>query len=241
MKGELKMKLILPDYDFKFEDGNAEVKNGNLFIYRAGAFAKIMTKLTYLVYGNDECFFCHRKKRPNALETDNTKYFSRITKDHLIPQEFGGPTITNNLRPACSECNNEKENMYLDEFEEYRRIKYAKDGNNEEKLRKFKEDLRVKQEKRKRGEIESIPKEYLSDEIFNNIYVNFWIDQPLGEKYMKQEDFLKDYGRLPKPIIISQNKFLLDGFNSILLAKYNLNEKLSIIVLENVFFKGFPD
>ena len=65
--------------------------------------------------------------------------------------------------------------------------------------------------------------------------------EPLGYMYHKQEKFLRKYKRLPKPIIISSNRFLLDGFNTILLAKYNHISKIDTIVLENVVFCGFPD
>ena len=235
------MKLILPDYDFKLEDGLAEVKDGKLYIYKPGSFKEIMYKLTYIIYGNDECYFCHRKLRTNMLELDNSKYFSQITLDHLIPQDFGGPTITNNLRPACSDCNSSKGNMYPDEFEEYRKFDGKKDKASKVEKRHFKESLRLKQERRRFGEIESVNEEWYSDEVIRNIYVNFWITEPLGVMYKKQERFFKNYKRLPKPIVISQNRFLLDGFNTILLGKYNFGDKkIKIIILENVYFMGFP-
>ena len=235
------MKLILPDYDFKFEDGLAEIKDGKLYIYKPGSFKEIMYKLTYMIYGNDECYFCHRKLRTNMLELDNSKYFSQITLDHLIPQDFGGPTITNNLRPACSDCNSSKGNMYPDEFDEYKKFDGKKDKASKVEKRKFKESLRLKQERRRFGEIESVNEEWYSDELIRNIYVNFWITEPLGVMYKKQERFFKNYKRLPKPIVISQNRFLLDGFNTILLGKYNFGDKkIKIIILENVYFMGFP-
>jgi hypothetical protein len=235
------MKLILPDYNIKLEDGLAEVKDGILYIYKPGSFKEVMYQLTYLIYGKDECYFCHKKLRSNMLEMDNEKYFSQITLDHLIPQEFGGPTITNNLRPACSECNSTKGNMYPEEFLKYRNF----DNNKRDKKtkiakRSFKEALRFTQEQRRYGVIESIDKEWFTDESIRNIYVSFWIAEPLGLMYKKQERFFKKYKRLPKPIVVSQNRFLLDGFNTILLAKYNYCERLSIIVLENVIFVGFP-
>lgn len=235
------MKLILPDYDFQFEDGLAEIKDGKLYIYKPGSFKEIMYKLTYMIYGNDECYFCHRKLRTNMLELDNSKYFSQITLDHLIPQDFGGPTITNNLRPACSDCNSSKGNMYPDEFDEYKKFDGKKDKASKVEKRQFKESLRLKQERRRFGEIESVNEEWYSDELIRNIYVNFWITEPLGVMYKKQERFFKNYKRLPKPIVISQNRFLLDGFNTILLGKYNFGDKkIKIIILENVYFMGFP-
>lgn len=234
------MKLILPNYDYKFEDGMAEIKNGNLYIYKPGAFKEVMYKLTYLIYGRDECYFCHRKLRPTMLDSDNRQFFSQITLDHLVPQEFGGPTIPNNMRPACSYCNSSKGNMYPDEFQEYRKFEGKHDKNTAAMKRKFKEELKLRQERRKHGEIESVPKEWITEETIQNIYVNFRIAQPLGVMYSKQDKFFKKYKRLPKPIIISQNRFLLDGFNTILLGKYNFSEKVNIIVLENVYFDGYP-
>ena len=235
------MKLILPDYDFSFEDGLAEVRDGKLYIFKPGSFKEIMYRLTYMIYGKDECYFCHRKLRTNMLELDNAKYFSQVTLDHLVPQDFGGPTITNNLRPACSDCNSSKGNMYPDEFEEYRKFDGKKDKASKIEKRQFKEALRLKQERRRFGEIESVDEKWFSDELIRNIYVNFWITEPLGVMYKKQERFFKNYKRLPKPIVISQNRFLLDGFNTILLGKYNFGEKkIKIIILENVYFMGFP-
>lgn len=234
------MKLILPDYNIKLEDGSAEVKDGILYIYKPGSFKDVMYQLTYLLYGKNECFFCHKKLRSNMLEMDNTKYFSQITLDHLIPQEFGGPTITNNLRPACSECNSTKGNMYPDEFLEYKKFDNKRDKESKIARRKFKESLRFTQEQRRYGVIESVNKEWFTEELIRNIFVSFWIAEPLGLMYKKQERFFKKYKRLPKPIVISQNRFLLDGFNTILLGKYNFCEKINIIVLENVVFVGFP-
>ena len=234
------MKLILPDYNIKLEDGSAEVKDGILYIYKPGSFKDVMYQLTYLLYGKNECFFCHKKLRSNMLEMDNTKYFSQITLDHLIPQEFGEPTITNNLRPACSECNSTKGNMYPDEFLEYKKFDNKRDKESKIARRKFKESLCFTQEQRRYGVIESVNKEWFTEELIRNIFVSFWIAEPLGLMYKKQERFFKKYKRLPKPIVISQNRFLLDGFNTILLGKYNFCEKINIIVLENVVFVGFP-
>lgn len=131
--------------------------------------------------------------------------------------------------------------MYPDEFEEYCMYEGKKDKEFKNLRKNFKEKLQLKQEKRRYGQVESIPKEWISTELFRTIYVNFWISEPLGVEYFKQEKFYKKYKRLPKLAIISQNRFLLDGFNTILLAKYNFSEKINVIVLENVYYKGFPE
>ena len=236
------MKVLLPDYDYVFEDGSAEVKDGVLYIYRPGAYKDVMYKLTYLIFGKKECFFCHKNfVEPGSGKIGNNLLTTQTTLDHLKPQEFGGPTIPNNMRPSCSFCNNSKGNLYPEEFEQYR-ILTAVEGKEGRKLRHdFKQKIRDDQERRRYGEIESLPKEWYSKESYKNIYVNFWLMEPLGYMYHKQEKFLRKYKRLPKPIIISSNRFLLDGFNTILLAKYNHISKIDTIVLENVVFCGFPD
>ena len=61
MKGVKLMIIPLPPYDYKFDDGSGEIKDKILYIYRIGSFDDMMRKLTYLVYGKKECYFCHRK------------------------------------------------------------------------------------------------------------------------------------------------------------------------------------
>lgn len=239
-EGGIIMKVQLPEYDYKFEDDSAEIKDGKLFIYRPNVTKEVMYKITYLIYGYTECYFCHRKLRTSELEANNNQYFSKMTLDHLVPQEFGGLTIPNNMRPVCSNCNSTKDNMYLDEFEMYKQFIGKKDEDSKISRKKFREELKTKQEKRRYGQIETIPKEWLTEELIRNIYVNFCITEPLGVEYFRQEKFYKKYKRLPKPIVISENRFLLDGFATILMAKYNHIERVNVVVLENVYYMGFP-
>lgn len=54
------------------------------------------------------CYLCGTICRQNTtIDTE------RITYDHLWPASFGGDSIPENLLPACSICNNKKENMLL--------------------------------------------------------------------------------------------------------------------------------
>lgn len=236
------MKVALPIFNYVFEDGSAEVKDGILYIYRPGAFKDIMYKLTYVLYGKYECYFCHRKfVEPGMWIGGDSLLTTQTTLDHLAPQEFGGPTITNNMRPSCSHCNNSKGNLYPEEFEEYRKLTLIEGKEGRKARHDFKQRIMVIQEERRYGRIEPLPTEWLTEEFLKNVYVNFWLMEPLGYMYRKQEKFLKKYKRLPKPIIVSSNRFLLDGFNTILLAKYNHILKIDTIILENVVFCGFPD
>ncbi len=232
------MKIVLPEYDCVLCDGVAEVKDGILYIYRAGAFKSVMYELTYLIYGNDECYYCHRRLDKEKAKTDSN-YFSKITLDHLIPQTFGGPTIPDNMRPACCSCNEAKENMYPEEFEEFKRYINEVDRDSKEKRSKFKKQIEEKKKRRYYGEIPSLPSDWICSEEIKNIYVNFCIMQPQGLAYEQARRFFRKYKRLQKPIIISKNRFLLDGFNISLLSKYE-KQPVAIIVLENVIFRGFP-
>ena len=232
------MRVELPEKNCILCDGMAEVKDGILYIYRAGAFKTVMYELTYLLYGRDECFYCHRRLDKEKSKKDSN-YFSKITLDHLIPQTFGGPTIPNNMRPTCCKCTEEKENMYMDEYEKFKALKSDSSKEAKEALIKFKKQVEEKKKRRYYGEIKSLPEEWICHDEIKNIYANFCIMQPLGLTYERLKRFFRQYKRLQKTIIISENRFLLDGFNIILLSKYE-KEPLQIIILENVIFKGFP-
>ena len=49
------------------------------------------------------------------------------------------------------------------------------------------------------------------------------------------EEWYETYGKICKPIVVSQNRFVLDGFTALLVAKnLGLNIPLPFITLENV-------
>ena len=75
----------------------AFVDNGILKIRWDVSFRKAMTELTYQMKGRGRCCYCKE-----LIPEDE------ITIDHMYPQEFGGPTITNNMLPSCKKCNNDK-------------------------------------------------------------------------------------------------------------------------------------
>lgn len=230
------MKLLLPDHDYVCKDDSGEVKDRILYIYRPGALKDIMYELSYEIFGQNECYYCHRKLRPDMLHQGNDKYFSKVTLDHLIPQNFGGPTITNNLRPCCSDCNSSKSNMFPDEFEVYRKLHAKQDKQSKDEESRFRAQIELTQERRRKGEIPSIPEEWRTSEQIHSIYVNFWISHPLGAGYSEQEKFYKKYGRLQDDIIITANRFVVDGFNTLLFAKNAGIELLHIIDLENAIY-----
>lgn len=237
------MKILLPDYDCTLCDGAAEVKDHILYLYKIGAIKEVMYTLAYMIFGNDECYYCHRKLRTHQKQCDNKRYFSKISMDHLIPQDFGGPTITNNLRPACTDCNTRKGNLFEDEYAEYleviqRTAGRGKLGRQEKRL--FREKILLKQELRRFGNEPSLPKEWIAAPgDIKNIWVNYWIGQKKGGSYGQMVADVQKYNYLIKPVTITANGVVVDGFNANLVATF-FEVTPIIIPLENVIQCGYP-
>ena len=58
---------------------------------------------------------------------------------------------------------------------------------------------------------------------------------------MKNINFIKKYGHIPKPVILSSNKVLLDGRNVYKSAQKLKIKKVPAIVLENVIASKIPE
>lgn len=46
-----------------------------------------------------------------------------MTKDHIMARSKGGPDHLDNMQTMCIKCNNEKDTMSIEEFEEYKKNK----------------------------------------------------------------------------------------------------------------------
>lgn len=246
MKGvNLVMKAMLPKFDYVFEDGSAELKDGVLYIYRAGSFEDIMYKLTYLLWETKTCYFCHKQfvepsdRRIVVQSGGNVLLVSQATLDHYYPREVGGFSVTNNLRPTCRHCNSTKGSMYPNEFRRYLEISKLEGKKGRKEMNCFKREIKELNSKRLRGELLIFPEDWYSPKP-KSLFVNISQGQSLGEGYRKQESFLKKYGRLQKPLVLSANGVLLSGFNSLLLSKYYNVKNIVYIVLDNVIYAGTP-
>lgn len=60
-------------------------------------------------------------QKPPVLElfAHNGKSLVMMTRDHIIPASFGGVNDVENLRPACSPCNNRRKNIMTDEEQNF--------------------------------------------------------------------------------------------------------------------------
>ncbi len=216
------MIIELPE-KFSLEDERkgvqAFIKNGVLKITRQTSFRKAMVEIAYQMKGRDECQYCHRK-----LTKDE------VTIDHMFPVDFGGPTITNNLLPACKECNGDKKRNMT--YQQYMTFLEEKDMGLENKylkaLKKYQEELRKKK-------MYQIPKEWITEKEINDIIINMNLYENYRKKrYKSYEEYYFKYGFLKKPIVVDKNGFLLDGFLQIMVAKNNNIKSIPVIQLENV-------
>lgn len=196
----------------------AFVENGVLKMTRQTSFRKVITEITYLMKGREECQYCHKKVTKDEM-----------TIDHMFPVDFGGPTIPNNLLPACKICNNEKGNMT---YQQYITFLDEKDAGLEEvylkSIKKYQEELRKKR-------IYQIPKEWIIEKTINDIVISMNLRENYRKKkYRSYEEYYLKYGILKQPIVVDKNGFLLDGFLQIMVAKNNNIKSIPVIQLENV-------
>lgn len=215
------MIIELPkDFSFEKEKSGekAIIEDGILKITRQTSFRKVMIEISYQMKGKDVCQYCHKKF---AKE--------KMTIDHMFPIDFGGPTISDNLLPACKKCNNEKGNMT---YQQYMAFLEAKDVGLEEKylktLKKYQELIR----KEKRYQIQ---KSWITERPIGDIFTNINLNEDYRKKkYKSYEEYYLTYGIIKNPIIIDKNGILLDGFLRLMLAKnYNI-KSVPVIILENV-------
>lgn len=212
------MNILLPkgEYSYYDKEGNlcAKIVNGMLEVYRSGYFKEIMYDMAYKIYGT-KCFYCG--KEANSI-------------DHKYPQDFGGPTITDNLVPTCKICNNRKANMLEDEYRHYLSLKELY------KRKEYVKSLKQIQEDRRYGTLKDFPKEWISDVRLSVLKINFYIDEPLGVKYKKLLNHFNNYQKHKNVVVVSANGFVLDGFNTVFIGKQKNRADYLQIILENVIW-----
>lgn len=199
-------------------NNSMKIENGILKLYFPINFQENMYELTYFMKGKEKCFYCSR-----------TFPKDKITLDHLVPQDFGGPTIPNNLLPACKRCNSEKTNMLKPFYDRY--LSLSTNGEKSQFLSDFQQISRFLH--RWYGLV--FIQDWLEEKEIENIIVNISLDSSYrGKKYKKIKEYYKQYGHLQKPLILDRRNFLLDGFTALMFAKDNGIKKVPVIVLENV-------
>lgn len=197
------------------------VRNGVLELRGNFNFNKLMIKFAYLLKGNDWCYYCNRQIQPH-----------KITIDHEHPINFGGVTITNNLKPACQPCNSRKSNMNQYEFNIWRTLEST------EKRKSFYKKTIAKKRKRKNNpklkKGFDLPKKWVSFEELSKIEKVTKVDNTGSESFKRMLIFARRYQKLPRPLVISSNQILLDGETAYAVAKAMQFKEVPVIMLENV-------
>lgn len=215
------MIIELPK-EFSFRDERkgkeAFIEDGVLKITRQVNFGRLMIEISYQMKGEEKCYYCNKKI---------TK--EQVTIDHKFPINFGGPTITNNLFPACKSCNRKKENMT---YYQYMALLEAEESGLKGKYLRA---LRQYQGSIKSDQQYQIPKDWITEKEITDIITCVTLDENYkGKRYHSLERYYLKYNKIKKPIVLDRNSFLLDGFLVLMLAKnYKIN-KLAVIELENV-------
>lgn len=217
------MIIELPEKYYKaFNGGYAQVRNGILEIHGNFSFRyeDIMIDLAYKIYGQTRCYYCGA-----TVESD------KITIDHLFPRNFGGITVPNNLRPACSKCNSEKTNMNQEEFQIWRTI-----IKNERKSF-YKKIIKEKRERKCDTNNQygfDLPKEWVTYVPFNIIEKVTETNAKGSKRYNRMINFVNLYQKLPRTVTLSSNNILLNGETLYAVAGKRNIKQVPAVILENV-------
>lgn len=197
----------------------AYIEDGVLKINSYMSFRKVMIEITYMLKGKNRCYYCGK-----------TFPEEKITVDHFIPLDFGGPTISENLVPVCNACNHKKGNMTFEQYQNY--LELAKTG--KAKKKKFLKELWKEQEKTRKSKKYLIPEDWIEEKPVNDIILKDDREVRDSKKYDYYEQYYYEYGMIKKPIVVDRNNYLLDGYLSLKVAKNNRLDTIPTIVLENV-------
>lgn len=216
------MIIELPERFYK-ADGEkyVRVKDGILEIHGYWDFEKLMVTLAYVMKGRGRCYYCRKKVDP-----------TKITIDHLFPSDFGGMSITNNLEPACQQCNSCKSNMNQYEFGVWRTIRDPEDQKRFYHRVVAKKRGRKLNPKIKKGY--DLPTSWVEYRRLDTIQKLGKASNQGSRKFKRMLTFAKKFNKLPRTIVVSKNGILLDGATAYGVAKLLKFEEVPVTVLENV-------
>ena len=170
-----------------------------------------------------KCVYCGKKLNK-----------SNYTLDHRYPRNTGGISITNNLFPCCDTCNSAKSNLTHSEYLSLLKVTTID-------RKKILKKINEHNQKIFKTIGFKLPKEWV---IFESICKIRFINPKKftrGKKYRSIEQFYSLYKKLPRPIIVDKNYFLLEGYNLLLFAKDNGISEIPIIIMENVEVQLKPE
>lgn len=209
------MHVLLPK-KFHFNRTRNYIENDNLFIASDVKFRYLMYSLTYAIHKN-RCYYCGKKIKNKKLKTI----------DHVIPRALGGITVTNNLVPACEECNNNKAFMSVTQFHLWNSMR-PRDRKEYEKI------LRDRVEKIHQTKGFDLPESWIEYASLNQIDNTYEFEYEKGKKYEKVKCFYETYGKLPRPIVVDNDYNILESRSVYIVAKDKGIKEIPVVRCDNI-------
>ncbi len=208
------MNIILPTKNVKTKD--FRIVDGILYVRYGKSFQNIVYGLTYFMKGRTFCYYCKKKVARNEM-----------TLDHMYPRSTGGPTITQNLIPACKDCNSQKSYMTFEQYKTYLDL-------SEQERTKYLAKLSVFKEGIKNIGIYEIPNSWITPVLVKDIHTAIDFANISETKFQKVKSYYDMYHKFQVPMLLDRNLYSLDGFYVLFVAKANNIKYVPAIILDNV-------
>lgn len=209
------MNITLPTENLKTKD--FLINDGILYLRYGQSFQGAMYALTYFMKGRHFCYYC-KKSFPR----------NEITMDHMYPRSTGGPTIPQNIIPACKGCNTTKADMTKNQFLRYLSLhSEVEQSLFASKMRNLKDDYKSI------GMFE-IPIEWITPIRVCKIHTSIDFANLSDSKFKKVKAYYEEHHSFQHPIILDRNLYSLDGFYILFVAKACEVPVIPAIVLDNV-------
>lgn len=196
----------------------AYIDQDRLILKMAKDWEKVAYEITYQMKGKQKCAYCGKIIKPQELSLD-----------HQYARALGGPTIPNNLVPACETCNNQKAQMNEKQYFQYRNL-------SEKDKTQFRKDLEGYYRFIKKWQTFDIPEEWIQIIPLCRIKLDYpYKNNRRGKKEIVcLEKYYQTNHHFPRPILLDKNKVLLDEYLIYQKAQKEKWKEIPVILLDNV-------
>ena len=204
-------------YSEKKDLSYAYVQDECLYIKGSVNYEDLMYQLTYELKGYNKCYFCG-----STLNVKNR------TIDHVYPRRWGGISISENMKPSCKSCNQDKKDMTNRQFELWRRLKTKS-----EQDAFYHECVQKNINIAKQGKF-ILRKPWVTMYDTTELIHKISFKNLEASKSQKLARYFINWKQYPHPIIVSGNGWVFKGKHILEHSKRNHIKMVPAIVLENV-------
>jgi len=195
----------------------ARVKGKDLLIFRSTRFEDLMYSITYTLRKR-VCIYCNKVMHAKGCSLD-----------HRYPIDIGGISITNNLFPACPDCNSQKSNLTHAEYLMFMKL-------SDSAKKEYRQHVEEKNENIRKAIGFRLPSEWITYKLIQEVMYHKQVVELHGLRYTKTTEHYSKYGTFPRPIVVDRDFRLLDGYNIVFFAREHRIQYLPVIWLENVLY-----